>query len=162
MTFTWNAQPLTLSVSPSSGGSATGTAQSFTVAVTDPFENSQMSQTTYLYFGGTAPAGLCAVQYGPGSFLLNTNSGAFTSTLQNSQCSVSLVSASVSGTTASLTVSVTFTPAFVGSRAVWQWQSTAIAIRRHGRSMARGPCLTELLPRQPSLPRPASITPTNR
>ena len=117
--------PQLLGVAP---GSGSGTSQAFTVRVSDALGASDVTTVSLLINSSTATAAACAVAYDRASntFALLTDSGAAPpgtiapggGSQQNSQCTLSGAgsSAALSGNALTLTVALTFSSAFAGSR----------------------------------------------
>jgi len=122
--------PSTVSVMPSSGSGAT---QTFVLEYSDTAGASSLTQV-WAYFNATLanPASnTCLLYYNTANNqinLLSDNATAWmpatlgsATTLQNSQCSLNVATATVapSGNTLTLNVTVTFTPSFVGAKNVY-------------------------------------------
>jgi hypothetical protein len=143
---TWISPPLvTMAVSPSSGG---GTQQKFTLQVTDSLAETDLTTVGMLFNSTVSTVGACTVMYNraQNTLMLLTDAGAApatsitpgSGTQQNSQCvlSGSGASASASGNTLTLNLTLSFQPAFVGTKnvyieaansyqaATWQLQGT--------------------------------------
>jgi hypothetical protein len=122
--------PSTVSVSPSSGS---GASQTFALQYSDTAGASSLTQV-WAYFNATLanPASsACMVDYNTANNqinLLNDNATAWLSanlgsatTLQNSQCSLNVATATVaaSGNNLTLNVTITFKPGFAGAKNVY-------------------------------------------
>jgi hypothetical protein len=122
--------PSTVSVTPSSGS---GTSQTFALAYSDTAGASSLTQV-WAYFNATLanPASnSCLLYYNTANNqinLLSDNATAWmpatlgsATTLQNSQCSLNVATATVvpNGNTLTLNVTVTFKPAFAGAKNVY-------------------------------------------
>ena len=120
----------TVSVTPNSGSGAT---QTFTLLYSDTAGASSLTQV-WAYFNATLAnpaASACMLYYNAATNqinLLSDNATAWTpatlgsaTTLQNSQCSLNVATATVvpNGNTLTLNVSVTFKPAFAGAKNVY-------------------------------------------
>ncbi len=123
------AAPTIGSLSPNSG---TGLTQTFTAVYTDPGGTSDFKTVSILFNGFVTGSNGCYVQYNPGNnnlYLENNTGNATTgpiqpgssSTLSNSQCTISGTGTSVSKSGNSLTVAwnITFSSTFVGSKNVF-------------------------------------------
>ncbi len=119
------ALPGAVSVSPSSGS---GAAQVFTAVYSDPAGAGSLNDRLFLmntYLGG---GGACYVVVNSGgTYLVNDAGNALTgpltgsTTLSNSQCTLSGAGSSVvnSGTTSTVTLSLTFSSAFTGAKNIY-------------------------------------------
>ena len=127
--------PTPVSVTPSSGS---GSSQTFTFAFSDPAGATDISSAQIIIGSSTATTNSCYLDlYASGSnvLYLANNAGAFqsslavgaTGTLQNSQCSVNVGASSVtlSGTTLTLNLALSFTPAFAGSKNIYMYVQNA-------------------------------------
>ena len=127
---TWTAPqdqlPTTVSVTPSSGS---GAAQAFTAIYSDVYGYTDIRYVNLLFNSALVAANGCWVQYSRVSnlFLLLNDSGVgfagsaapgTAGTLTNTQCIVNTGTSSVSGTGTNLTITVaiTFKPAFAGAK----------------------------------------------
>ena len=120
----------TVSVTPNSGS---GAAQAFTLQYSDTAGAANLQQVwAYFNAGLTNPASnACMLYYNSASNQINLLNDATTawlaatlgaaSTLQNSQCSLNVATATVSrsGNVLTLSVTVTFQPAFAGSKNIY-------------------------------------------
>ena len=126
---TWTSPPVvTMALTPLSGS---GTQQSFTLQVTDSLSGSDLTTVGLLIGSTTSTSGACSVIYtsAQNTFALLTDAGTAppttiapgSGTQQNSQCMLngSGSSASISGTTLTLNLAITFQPAFTGSKNVY-------------------------------------------
>ncbi len=125
-----NAAPTPISVSPASGS---GSSQTFSFVYSDPDGGQDISATMFLINRELNAVASCVAYYESVSnllYLLNDASTAWlmpgrqpgTATqLQNSQCTLSLqnASASVVGNTLTLTVPVSFTSSFAGTKNIY-------------------------------------------
>jgi len=119
------------SVTPNAG---TGATQAFELAYGDTAGANDLRQT-WVWFNPTfsdSSAHSCLVYYDTGTKLLNLlddaggtwmSAALGTGTLQNSQCAIALGSSTAvtSGNTLTLTLAVTFTPAFAGSQTIFMY-----------------------------------------
>jgi hypothetical protein len=121
--------PTVVSLAPTSGSGKSGT---FTFVVSDPSGAANISSASLLVNAGLTGTGGCFINYNPvGSTILLANdtvsvwlgpsavgSGA---ALSNSQCSVNVSGATAtrSGNNLTVSVPVTFTATFTGSKTVW-------------------------------------------
>ena len=125
--------PAPVSVTPSSGS---GASQSFALQYSDTAGAGNLA-LVYAWFNTnlTSASSTCILYYQPGTNQLNLlNDGATAwqaatlgaaTTLQNSQCSVNLATATAvpSGNTLTLTLPMTFKPAYVGAKNVYMYDS---------------------------------------
>ncbi len=121
--------PLNLSVSPASG---TGTQQNFSFAYSDPLGNSDIGYIDILFQTILSGSSACYAVYVPSSNVISLFNDAGTAvagsatlgiagTLSNSQCIINTgaSSVSVSGSSLTLTVALTFQPAFGGTKNIY-------------------------------------------
>ena len=126
---TWISPPLvTMAVTPSSGS---GTSQRFSFQVTDSLAASDLTSVGVLFNTAAATSSACAVIYNSSlnTLALLTDAGAQpassitpgSGTQQNSQCVLSGSGSSVSlfGNTLTLSLALTFQPAFTGAKSVY-------------------------------------------
>jgi hypothetical protein len=118
----WAAQPQLLSLNPSSGG---GASQTFTLSVSDSAGVADIGPINLLINSTLDGSSGCWIYFNhPGQFSLYSN-GQWTApastggTLSSSACSVQLVSGTDSGTTASVSFAISFTPSFNGAKTIW-------------------------------------------
>ena len=125
--------PATVSVTPSSGS---GASQSFALEYSDTAGAASL-EYAYAWFNAslTSAANSCFLYYQPASHQLNLlNDGATAwltatlgtaTTIQNSQCSVNAASTAVasSGNTLTLTLAMTFKPAYAGAKNVYLYDT---------------------------------------
>ncbi|MDX1981936.1 MAG: BACON domain-containing carbohydrate-binding protein, partial [Bryobacteraceae bacterium] len=126
-----NGQPAPVSVTPSSGGSATDTPQRFRLAYTDADGGVQLSEVSAVFNSFNSLVGGCYFAYFPGDRMLRLygdDGGSWSSwtigaarTLANSQCSlnVATATATVQGAILELAVDVTFAAPFSGSKEIY-------------------------------------------
>jgi hypothetical protein len=124
--------PQAASVSPASG---TGLSQTFTFVYTDINGASDLASAQAIIGSGASSTGSCYVWVTPGvnSIWLASDVGAWPAaqtlgtagTLQNSQCSISTGASSgtLSGTTFTLKLAITFAASFTGSKNVFSYAS---------------------------------------
>ena len=125
---------MTISVSPASGSGSSG---SFQFVASDPVGYTDVTTMEAVINASLVPANACYLRYERAAnrlWLANEAGSQFTgpatpgvsATLSNSQCSFNAASATVvgTGTTLTLTLPVTFTAAFGGSKNVYEWAST--------------------------------------
>ncbi|MGP8243954.1 MAG: SBBP repeat-containing protein [Bryobacteraceae bacterium] len=116
--------PSAVSVSPSSGS---GLSQTFTSVFSDTGGAGDLHQQFVLFNSSTSTTNACEVEYdGTNLYLLNNSGGAWlgpmapgsSSSLSNSQCTLSGSGSSVSasGTTLTLTFAITFNSSFAGAK----------------------------------------------
>ena len=126
-----NSPPAAVSVSPSSG---TGTSQVFTTVFSEAGGASFISNRTVLINSALYGINACVVQSdATGIHLYNDGSSALlgplspSGSLSNSQCTLngSGTTLTNSGTTSTLTLSITFNPAFGGVRNIYLYASDA-------------------------------------
>jgi hypothetical protein len=114
-------------VSPDSGS---GASQIFTLRYTDPFGVADLSSVRVRFGASSGDAGTCTLWYNVTNglvMLLNDsgNIGAYgsfgTGTFENNYCRVNLAasSATASGTTLTVTLAITFRPAFRGTKNIY-------------------------------------------
>ena len=120
--------PSVVSVTPSSGA---GSAVSFTATFGDTGGGSTLTTAALLVNTSASPGSGCYVSYNPGMnlFSLYTDSGTAVlgavapggAIVQNDQCAINGIgsSATVSGTTLTVTFSLTFQPLFPGAKTVY-------------------------------------------
>ena len=143
---TWTSPPaVTMAVTPSSGA---GTQQTFTLQVTDSLAAADLTSIGVLFNSTASVAGACSVAYNraQNTLALLTDAGTLpagtiapgSGTQQNSQCVLSGSGSSVSsaGNTLTLSLSLTFEPAFTGTKNVYMdatspsetvaWQSEGV------------------------------------
>ena len=130
---------------PSSGNFTPGTWYSFTYTASESTGYQYITETRYLFDHGPSGVDACYLQIKPNSnqiFLLNDagtvwgtaitpGSG---STLTNSQCSVRGTGSSISnsGTTTTITFSVSFATNYTGSRYLWIWLANSFGQNTSG------------------------------
>jgi len=130
--------PSVTSVSPASG---TGSSATFTATFADTGGGSTLSIAALLLNTSASTSSGCYVSYNPGMnlFSLYTDSGTAVlgtvapgggAVLENDQCALNGIgsSATVSGTTLSVTFSLTFQPAFPGAKTVYLQAGDASSI----------------------------------
>jgi uncharacterized membrane protein len=120
--------PVNVSVSPASGS---GTTQTFSFAYSDPSGNSDIGYVSFLFQTGIVGPNACYAVYVPSSNTISLYNDAASgyqsatlgvaSMLSNSQCTVNVgaSSVSVSGANLTLTVALTFKPAFDGAKNIY-------------------------------------------
>ena len=126
---TGSSPPQVVSVSPSSG---TGSAQVFSFVYLDPNGQGDLAEAQVLINTAVSGTGACYVFYNPALNSVTLGNDAYTSllgpmtlgasaTLQNSQCTVNGASSSAtwSGNTLTLKLSLTFAPAFAGTKYIF-------------------------------------------
>src|SRR5204863_173420 len=110
------------SVTPAAGS---GAIQSFTEVFTDTGGAADLASASLSVVGNSSGSGAssCAITWTrvTGQFNLLDDAGAVSFASQNSQCSVAMASAraSDSGNTLTLTLPITFTLAFGGTKGLW-------------------------------------------
>ena len=128
-----HAQPTNVSVSPASGSSAGGAAQSFTATYADSLGAGYITDMYFLVnTNASSAASACYVQwfgYGNALYLVNDGGTAWLgpltlgsgATLQNSQCTLygTGSSVNVAGTPATMTLNLSFTAAFAGTKGTY-------------------------------------------
>ncbi len=127
--------PVPVSVTPNSGS---GTSQTFAFAFSDPAGAADINSAQIVIDSSLATTNSCFFYlYASGSNILYlaNNAGALqaslpvgaTGTLQNSQCSVNVGASSVtsSGTTFTINLVLSFTPAFAGSKNIYMYVQSA-------------------------------------
>jgi hypothetical protein len=130
-----NQPPQPVSVSPSSG---TGASQTFSFLFTDVNGTSDLTDAQMIFNSSLTGVSGCYINTDPIHKLLslasdagNTWLGPVTvgtgSSLQNSQCTLSAASSNVvsSGNNVTVTLTLTFQPAFAGARNVWGYAQNA-------------------------------------
>ena len=130
-TWTVASTPAPLSVTPSSGSAS---SQTFAVAFYDPAGATDITATQIGINATLNGVSSCWMYYAAATqtIYLANDAGAFANpgltlgssgTLQNSQCTVNVSASSValSGDTLTLSVSLSFTPAFAGTRNIYIW-----------------------------------------
>jgi hypothetical protein len=134
---TWTVPSTMLSADAVTPNSGSGSSGAFTAQFTDQYGMSDLT-SVYLRFASTASgaANVCMVRYEPstGTMSLRDDSGNWLTgqtfaqggTQQNSQCSIafSTSSATTSGPTLTLTVNVTFKPAYAGAKNIYSYASS--------------------------------------
>ena len=126
---TGSSPPQVVSVSPSSGS---GSTQVFSFVYLDPNGPGDLGEAQALINTAVGGAGACYVFYNPALNSVTLGNDAYTSllgpmtlgasaTLQNSQCTVNGASSSAtwSGNTLTLKLSLTFAPAFAGAKYIF-------------------------------------------
>jgi len=121
--------PATVSVTPASGS---GSSQAFSMVYTDPRGYAAIISTEVLFNGSLATSSGCYLLYNRSANTISLTNDAGTvwqtaltlgqsGTLQNSQCSVSSLNSSASGSGNNLTLNLalTFLPAFSGTQNTW-------------------------------------------
>jgi hypothetical protein len=123
--------PSTVSVTPNSGS---GSTQTFSFVFSDPVSYTAITSAQILFknpLAGSGAGGCYLLYYRPSSTVYLTNDPATawqtpvtlgqSGTLQNSQCSLDPLNSSVSGNenTLTLNLSLTFKPAFNGTKSVY-------------------------------------------
>jgi hypothetical protein len=139
VTSTWQAEgvwtvpppgpPTNVSVSPASG---LGTVQNFSFIYFDPLGNSDIGYVDFLFQTTLNGSNACYAVYVPSSNIINILNDAGTAiassatpgvpgTLSSSQCSIDVgaTSVSLSGNNLTLTVALTFKPAFAGAKNIY-------------------------------------------
>lgn len=138
--------PATVSVTPSSGS---GTSQTFALVYSDAAGASNLQQL-YVLIGASlaTESNSCTMYYNQPANqfnLLNDSASAWltgtpgtSTTLQNSQCSVSMAGSSVAlnGTTLTLSVATTFSPAYAGAKNIYLWASNVSGANTGWRQLA--------------------------
>ena len=132
--------PAPVSVTPSSGS---GSSQTFAFMFSDPAGAADINSAQIIINSSLATTNGCYFYlYASGSnvLYLANDAGAFqsslpvgaTGTLQNSQCSVNVGASSVmsSGTTFTLNLALSFTPAFAGSKNIYMYVQNATVGKR--------------------------------
>ena len=128
--FTSSPWPVAVGVQPASG---TGTAQTFSFQFSHPSGWQNLALVNILINNVLAASHACYLSFVPSSNLLELvddtgdTAGPFAGsvtlgnpgTIQNSQCAVNLASATGSGTTLTLVLNISFTPAFAGNKTVY-------------------------------------------
>jgi hypothetical protein len=130
-----SVSPLTIvSVSPNSG---TGSAQTFSYVISDSYGASDLAMV-WMQISTGASAGSCYSRYdavGNNLYLLNDANTAWYGpatpgsgvSLQNSQCTLSASGSSVvnAGTSMTVSVALSFKPAFAGAKTQWVYANSA-------------------------------------
>ncbi len=130
-TVTGSSAPTTVSVAPSSGS---GLSQTFTAVYSNPAGASMLNHRLLLINTAIYGAGACYVQADNTGFYLVNDAGnallgpAGTSTLSNSQCTLSGSGSSISnsGTTSTVTLFLTFNNSFVGAKNVYLYDDDTV------------------------------------
>jgi Beta-propeller repeat len=155
--------PAAVSVSPASGS---GNTVTFTAAYSDPAGAGALTSVALLVNTTASGAYSCEVTYSPGTnqFGLLNDAGSGVSTItagsgtaQNSQCVLngSGSGASLSGTSLTLTVALTFQPSFAGDKTVYLYAADSGS---NTGWVARGTWTVTTPPPQPSVD---SVSPAN-
>ena len=131
-----SVSPLTIvSVSPNSG---TGLAQTFSYVISDSYGASDLAMVWMQISTGASAGGSCYSRYdavGNNLYLLNDANTAWYGpatpgsgvSLQNSQCTLSASGSSVvnAGTSMTVSVALSFKPAFAGAKTQWVYANSA-------------------------------------
>ncbi len=126
-------------VGPVMPNMGTGASQTFTLQYSDTAGAASL-QEAYAFFSASLATSInsCMLHYDVAANqinLLNDGGTAWTpatpgaaTTLQNSQCSLNVTSTAVTinGNTLTLTLAMTFTPAYAGSKKIYQWDNDVL------------------------------------
>ncbi len=154
--------PATVSVTPSAGS---GSNQVFTATYSDPAGASALNRRLFLINSALSATGACFIQNDPtGTYLVNDADsallGPLTSNgiLSNSQCSLNGIGTSVlnSGTSSTVTASVTFKSGFTGAKNIYMYTDDAAG--NNSNWQLRGSFSVLFIP---SVPSAVSVSPTS-
>ena len=158
--FTVLAQPSAVSITPASG---TGSTQSFTAVYSDASGGSLLNHRFLIIGSALSTQNVCWVWADPtGIFLENDTASALmgpltgSNTLSNSQCTLNSGTISTSGTTSTVTLSITFKAAFAGAKNLYMSATDTLGNSSTWQSFG-----SYNVSFTPSVPTPTSISPAS-